>query len=55
MFRAGLMNNFQLQLVKDQQAVPLTRDYIHEQEERLRRKDQKYRHLTPLPPPRRRA
>jgi len=55
MFRAGLMNNFQLQLVKDQQAVPLTRDYIHEEEERLRRKDEKYRHLTPLPPPRRRA
>ena len=35
-FRTGLMMNFQIQLTKNQMAVPLTRDYMHEAEERLR-------------------
>ncbi|MEM9632548.1 MAG: cyclopropane-fatty-acyl-phospholipid synthase family protein [Pseudomonadota bacterium] len=35
-FRLGGMNNFQIQFVKDQQALPLTRDYMVHEEDRLR-------------------
>ncbi len=49
MFRTGLMNNFQIQMVKDQQAVPLTRDYIHQEEERLRAIDSRLTHLSSIP------
>ncbi len=38
-FRTGLMMNFQIQLTKNQMAVPLTRDYMHEAEEKLRAVD----------------
>jgi len=49
MFRTGFMNNFQIQMVKDQMAVPLTRDYIGEEEERLRSIDSARRHLSTVP------
>jgi len=49
MFRTGFMNNFQIQMVRDQMAVPLTRDYIGEEEERLRRIDSARSHLTTVP------
>ncbi len=49
MFRTGLMNNFQIQMVRDQQAVPMTRDYMFEEEERLRRIDSGRRHLVSVP------
>ena len=39
MFRSGLMNNFQIQMVKDQQALPLVRDYMFEEERRLKEID----------------
>jgi cyclopropane-fatty-acyl-phospholipid synthase len=35
-FRFGGLNNFQIQCTKNQQALPLTRNYIVEEEERLR-------------------
>ncbi len=35
-FQTGAMMNFQLQLTKNQMAVPLTRDYMHQAEEKLR-------------------
>ncbi|MES0882092.1 cyclopropane-fatty-acyl-phospholipid synthase family protein [Roseibium sp. SCP14] len=35
-FRFGGMNNFQIQFVKDQEALPLTRDYMVHEESRLR-------------------
>ena len=44
MFRSGLMNNFQIQMVKDQQALPLTRDYMFEEERRLKEIDAR-RHI----------
>ncbi len=44
MFRAGLMNNFQIQMVRDQAALPLTRDYMFEEERRLKRMDAR-RHM----------
>ena len=47
MFRSGLMNNFQIQMVKDQQAVPLTRDYMFEEEQRLKKIDAR-RHIRPV-------
>jgi cyclopropane-fatty-acyl-phospholipid synthase len=40
-FRYGGMNNFQIQFVKDQNVLPLTRNYISEEEERLRVIDSK--------------
>ena len=49
MFRHGWMNNFQIQMLRDQQALPLTRRYIAEEEERLRARDEKMRHLSPVP------
>jgi cyclopropane-fatty-acyl-phospholipid synthase len=38
-FRQLGMNNFQIQMAHHQQALPLTRDYIGEEEERLRKLD----------------
>jgi cyclopropane-fatty-acyl-phospholipid synthase len=38
-FRAGEMVNFQIQLVHEQTAVPMTRDYIAEREAELRARD----------------
>ena len=35
-FRFGGMNNFQIQFVKNQNVLPLTRNYITEEEERMR-------------------
>ncbi len=55
MFRLGWMNNFQIQMAKDQQAVPLTRDYIAGEEERLRAIDGAHRHLSSVPGRRGRA
>jgi cyclopropane-fatty-acyl-phospholipid synthase len=43
-FRFSGMNNFQIQFCKDQNVLPLTRDYIQEQENRLRKIEAK----TPL-------
>ena len=48
MFRSGLMNNFQIQMVKDQAAVPLTRDYMFEEERRLKQIDAR-RHIRAVP------
>ncbi len=38
-FRVGSLNNFQIQLVRHQQVVPLTRDYIYKAEAELRARD----------------
>jgi len=35
-FRNGMMVNWQLQYVKDRAAIPMTREYIHEESARLR-------------------
>ena len=35
-FRFGGMNNFQIQFCHNQQVLPLTRDYVLEEEERLK-------------------
>jgi len=35
-FRNGMMVNWQVQYVKDRRAIPMTRDYIHEESARLR-------------------
>jgi cyclopropane-fatty-acyl-phospholipid synthase len=43
-FRFGGMNNFQIQFGKNQHVLPLTRDYIHSEEDRLRKIERK----TPL-------
>jgi cyclopropane-fatty-acyl-phospholipid synthase len=43
-FRFGGMNNFQIQFCKQQGVLPLTRDYINAEEERLRKIERK----TPL-------
>ena len=40
-FRYGGMNNFQIQFTKNQHVLPLTRNYIFEEEERLRAIDSK--------------
>jgi cyclopropane-fatty-acyl-phospholipid synthase len=44
-FRYGGMNNFQIQFVKNQNVLPLTRDYIQNEEARLRKLERGYRHL----------
>jgi cyclopropane-fatty-acyl-phospholipid synthase len=44
-FRYGRMNNFQIQFGKDQNILPLTRDYIAAEEERLRRIEVRTPHL----------
>ncbi len=48
MFRSGLMNNFQIQMVKDQAALPLIRDYMFEEERRLKTIDSR-RHIRAVP------
>lgn len=40
MFRAGALNNFQLQLTRQQDALPLTRDYIGDGEKLLKSLDE---------------
>jgi cyclopropane-fatty-acyl-phospholipid synthase len=40
-FRTGEMMNFQIQLVRDRSALPLTRDYMHAAEERFRREHER--------------
>lgn len=40
MFRSGSLNNFQLQVARRQQALPLTRDYIGDAEKLLKTRDQ---------------
>ena len=47
-FRHQDMMNFQIQIAKHQEAVPLTRNYIWEAEERLRAVDAKWVERTPL-------
>ena len=37
-FRNGTLVNWQLQYVKDRNAIPMTREYMHEESERLREK-----------------
>ncbi|UUR07527.1 SAM-dependent methyltransferase [Sphingomonas glaciei] len=36
-FEQGAMNNFQVQYVRERRALPITRDYMHEAEQRFRR------------------
>ncbi len=48
-FRYEFLNNFQIQFTPDKLAVPLTRNYIMEEEERLRRIDTKRRQLASVP------
>jgi len=38
-FEAGFMMNFQIQMTRNQDALPLTRDYMHEAEAKLRETD----------------
>ncbi len=38
-FRYAGMNNFQIQFVKDQNVLPVTRNYMLDEEERLRSLD----------------
>jgi cyclopropane-fatty-acyl-phospholipid synthase len=44
-FRYGGMNNFQIQMVKNQAALPITRNYVIEEEARLRLIESGNRHL----------
>lgn len=44
-FRYGGMNNFQIQMVKNQPVLPMTRDYIRTEEDRLRKIEQGTSHL----------
>jgi cyclopropane-fatty-acyl-phospholipid synthase len=39
-FRNGTLVNWQLVYVKDREAIPMTRDFMHEESERLRNLDQ---------------
>ena len=48
-FRYVGMNNFQIQFVKNQQALPLTRNYMIEQEDRLREIDSKLPRFKSVP------
>jgi cyclopropane-fatty-acyl-phospholipid synthase len=48
-FRYGGMNNFQIQFVKNQHVLPFTRNYIFEEEERLRAIDSKLPRLRTVP------
>ncbi|MFN4144013.1 class I SAM-dependent methyltransferase [Aestuariivirga sp.] len=48
-FRYGGMNNFQIQFVKNQHVLPLTRNYIGQEEERLREIDTKVPRLKSVP------
>jgi cyclopropane-fatty-acyl-phospholipid synthase len=44
-FRFGGMNNFQIQMVRNQHVLPLTRDYIAAEESRLKKLEAGNRHL----------
>ena len=48
-FRFAGMNNFQIQFVKNQHALPLTRNYMIEEEERLRKIDSRRPRLKSVP------
>lgn len=48
-FRFAGMNNFQIQFTKNQHALPLTRNYILEEEERLRAIDSRLPRLKTVP------
>ena len=48
-FRYGGMNNFQIQFVKNQHALPLTRNYMIEEEDRLRRLETRQPRLKSIP------
>ena len=48
-FRYLGMNNFQIQFVKDQNALPLTRNYMTEQEDRLREIDSRLPRFKSVP------
>ena len=48
-FRLAGMNNFQIQMVKDQHALPLTRNYMVAEEERLRAMDSRSPRLKSVP------
>ncbi len=48
-FRFEYLNNVQIQMTRDKEALPLTRDYISREEERLRRIDSKRRQLAAVP------
>jgi cyclopropane-fatty-acyl-phospholipid synthase len=45
-FRFNYLNNFQIQMTRDKLALPLTRDYIMREEDRLRRIDSRRRALA---------
>ncbi|MGI9462357.1 MAG: class I SAM-dependent methyltransferase [Aestuariivirgaceae bacterium] len=45
-FRFDFLNNFQIQMTRDRDVLPLTRDYISREEERLRLIDSKRRQLA---------
>jgi len=47
-FRVGLLDNFQIQLTRHQGALPLTRDYMREAEEKLRAADRSGAEARPL-------
>ena len=48
-FRYLGMNNFQIQFVKNQNALPLTRNYMTEQEDRLREIDSRLPRFKSVP------
>jgi cyclopropane-fatty-acyl-phospholipid synthase len=48
-FRYSGMNNFQIQFCKNQHALPLQRNYMIQDEERLRGIDSKRRRLKSVP------
>jgi cyclopropane-fatty-acyl-phospholipid synthase len=48
-FRFAGMNNFQIQFARSQHALPLTRNYMFEEEERLRAIDTKRQRLKSIP------
>ncbi|WP_137392456.1 SAM-dependent methyltransferase [Rhodoligotrophos defluvii] len=48
-FRFQGMNNFQIQFTKSQHSLPMTRDYMIEEERRLRRREIDGRHLVSVP------
>ncbi len=47
-FRYGGMNNFQIQFGKNQHVLPMTRDYIHDEQNRLRTIENRSRHLKAI-------
>ncbi len=48
-FRHAGLNNFQIQFCKNQEILPLTRNYIHQEEERLRALESKQPRLKSVP------